>query len=92
VSHALTRPIFRGSPLSPNAAWRIIQMASKDLGLKGVHPHTFRRWRAAQMLSAGVPIEQVQGYLNHRSIGATRLYARAVDQAIERVAAITDPF
>lgn len=92
VSHARTRPAARGSPLSPNAAWRIIQKASTDLGLKGIHPHTFRRWRGTQMLSAGVPIEQVQGYLNHRSIGTTRLYARAVDQAIERVAAITDPF
>jgi site-specific recombinase XerD len=44
------------------------------------------------MLSAGVPIEQVQGYLNHRSIGTTRLYARAIDRTIEQGAAITDPF
>jgi integrase len=45
-------------------------------------PHNFHHWRVAQMLRGGVPIDQVQRYLNHHNIQSTQLYTkdyRAVD-------------
>jgi integrase len=91
VSHAKTRPEYRGSPLTPNAAWRMIQRAAKDLGLPHIHPHDFRHWRATQMLREGVPIDQVQRYLNHRSIQTTQLYAKTAEQQIDEAGARTSP-
>jgi site-specific recombinase XerD len=91
VSHARTRPEYRGAPLTPNAAWRVIQKAARDLGLPHIHPHDFRHWRATQMLREGVPIDQVQRYLNHRSIQTTQLYAKTAEQQIDEAGARTSP-
>jgi site-specific recombinase XerD len=92
VSHAKTRPKYRGTPLTPNAAWRVIQKAARDLGLTHIHPHDdFRHWRATQMLREGVPIDQVQRYLNHRSIHTTQLYARTEEQQIDEAGVRTSP-
>ena len=91
VSHARTRPQYRGTPLSPNAAWRVVQNAAKSLGLPHIHPHDFRHWRATQMLREGVPIDQVQRYLNHRSIQTTQLYAKTAEQQIDEAGARTSP-
>jgi integrase/recombinase XerD len=91
VSHAWNRPKARGKPLSPNSAWYMVRKAARDLGLPAIHPHDFRHWRATQMLRQGVPIDQVQGYLNHRSIRTTQLYAKTADQAIDQAGARTDP-
>jgi integrase len=91
VSHAKTRPEYRGTPLSPNAAWCMIQKAARDLGLPHIHPHDFRHWRATQMLREGVPIDQVQRYLNHRSIQTTQLYARTEEQQIDEAGVRTSP-
>jgi site-specific recombinase XerD len=91
VSHARNRPSARGKPFSPNSAWYMIRKAARTLGLPAIHPHDFRHWRATQMLRQGVPIDQVQGYLNHRSIRTTQLYAKTADQAIDQAGARTDP-
>jgi site-specific recombinase XerD len=92
VSHAKTRPKYRGTPLSPNAAWRIIRKAAEDLGLPQIHPHDFRHWRATQMLLEGVPIDQVQRYLNHRSLRTTQLYAKTAERQVDEAGARTSPF
>ena len=92
VSHAKTRPEYRGTPLSPNAAWRIIRKAADDLGLPQIHPHDFRHWRATQMLREGVPIDQVQRYLNHRSLRTTQLYAKTAERQVDEAGARTSPF
>ncbi len=91
VSHAKTRPKSRGTPLTPNAAWRVIEKAASGLGLPHIHPHDFRHWRAPQMLREGVPIDQVQRYLNHRSIQTTQLYAKTAEQQIDEAGARTSP-
>jgi site-specific recombinase XerD len=92
VSHARTRPKYHGTPLSPNAAWRIIRKAADDLGLPPIHPHDFRHWRATQMLREGVPIDQVQRYLNHRSLRTTQLYAKTAERQVDEAGARTSPF
>ncbi len=91
VSHAKTRPKYRGEPMSANAVWRMIRRAAKSLGLPHIHPHDFRHWRATQMLQEGVPIDQVQRFLNHRSIRTTQLYAKTAEQQVDEAGLRTSP-
>ena len=91
VSHAKTRPKSRGQSLSANSAWRLVQKAARDLGLPHIHPHDFRHWRATQMLREGVPIDQVQRFLNHRSIRTTQLYAKTAERQVDEAGARTSP-
>jgi site-specific recombinase XerD len=91
VSHARTRPEYRGQPLSPNAVWRMIHSAARRLGLPHIHPHDFRHWRATQMLQEGIPIDQVQRFLNHRSIRTTQLYAKTAEKLVDLAGARTSP-
>jgi site-specific recombinase XerD len=92
VSHARTRPKSRGQPLSPNAAWRVVEGAAVSLGLSHIHPHDFRHWRATQMLRQGVALDQVQRFLNHRSIRTTQLYAKTAERQVDEAGARTSPF
>lgn len=91
VSHAKTRPKYRGTPFSANAVWRMLRRTARALGLAHIHPHDFRHWRATQMLSEGVPIDQVQRFLNHQSIRTTRLYAKTAEHQVDRSGARTSP-
>jgi integrase len=91
VSHAKTRPRYRGQPMSANAVWRMIRRTSKGLGLPHIRPHDFRHWRATQMLREGVPIDQVQRFLNHRSIRTTQLYAKTSERQVDEAGAKTSP-
>lgn len=92
VSHARTRPNKRGEPLSPRAVWGLIDRAARALGLPHIHPHDFRHWRATQMLQAGVPIDQVQRFHNHRSIRSTQNYARTAERQVDAAGRRTSPF
>lgn len=91
VSHARTRPNKRGQPLSPRAVWGLIDRAARALGLPHIHPHDFRHWRATQMLQAGVPIDQVQRFHNHRSIRSTQNYARTAEKQVDAAGRRTSP-
>ncbi|NIM94948.1 MAG: tyrosine-type recombinase/integrase [Anaerolineales bacterium] len=91
VSHARTRPVYRGKPLSSNAVWRMIDLTARRLGLPHIHPHDFRHWRATQMLQEGVPLDQVQRFLNHRSIRTTQLYAKTAERLVDLAGARTSP-
>lgn len=91
VSHAKTRPKYRGTAMSSNAVWRMIRRTAKGLGLPHIHPHDFRHWRATQMLQEGVPIDQVQRFLNHRSIRTTQLYAKTAEQQVDEAGLRTSP-
>lgn len=91
VSHAKTRPSHRGAPLSPNAVWRMLRRTARDMGLASIHPHDFRHWRATQMLQEGVPIDQVQRFLNHRSLRTTQLYAKTAERQVDEAGERTSP-
>ncbi|RHO98154.1 integrase [Clostridium sp. AF37-5] len=47
----------------------------KQLGLRKVHPHKFRRTLATMAIDKGMPIEQLQQLLGHRKIDTTLQYA-----------------
>lgn len=48
-----------------------------------VHPHRFRRTSATDLLNAGMPIEQVQQLLGHKSIETTRIYCTVNQESIK---------
>ena len=60
----------------------IINRISSAAGVKGVHPHRFRRTSATDLLTAGMPIEQVQELLGHKSIETTRIYCTVTQESV----------
>lgn len=61
-------------PLSRKSVWKIVKDAARALGLhSATSPHSFRHYRATQLLNEGMPLESVQAYLGHVSIETTRL-------------------
>jgi integrase/recombinase XerD len=62
-----------GKSLGRGTMWAIVKKAAKALGLhKSTSPHSFRHFRATQLLNEGMPLESVQAYLGHQDISTTR--------------------
>jgi integrase/recombinase XerD len=62
-----------GKPLGRGTIWAIVKKAAAALGLhKSTSPHSFRHFRATQLLNEGMPLESVQAYLGHQDISTTR--------------------
>lgn len=57
---------------SRTSIWRVVNKAAQALDMPEVSPHTFRHWRATQMLNDDVPLEIIQDLLGHSDIGTTR--------------------
>lgn len=73
-----------GKKLSRTSLWRVVKKAAEAVGLPDVSPHTFRHWRATQMLNDEVPLEIIQELLGHTDIGTTRkVYAHSKRQRIK---------
>ncbi len=88
VSHD---PRADGKRLSRTSAWRVITGAARGLGLRPIHPHDLRHWRATQLVNAGQPLDVVQDYLGHRSVETTRSYYAHTDPGRVDDAAINTP-
>jgi integrase len=53
---------------------RAVKTAAKAQGLSAItSPHSFRHYRATQLLNEGMPLESVQAYLGHASPATTRV-------------------
>lgn len=61
----------------------IINRVSYAANVDKVHPHRFRRTSATDLLNAGMPIEQVQELLGHKSIETTRIYCTVNQEAVK---------
>lgn len=70
---------YDGNRMSRVIAWRVVQRASRALGLQRITPHDFRHWRATQLINAGHSLDVVQEYLGHRSVETTRMYYAHTD-------------
>ena len=74
-----SRPLFVTSD-SPHERLSVpgIQYMLRNLGnktgVKGVHPHRFRRTIATDLLGRGMPIEQVKEFLGHEKLDTTMIY------------------
>jgi len=61
----------------------IINRIAAAANVTNVHPHRFRRTCATDLLNAGMPIEQVQELLGHKSIETTRIYCTVNQEAVK---------
>ncbi|SFQ07044.1 Site-specific recombinase XerD [Butyrivibrio proteoclasticus] len=52
-----------------------LRKIGRDLGIRNVHPHRFRRTLATVAIDKGMPIEQLQQLLGHQRIDTTLQYA-----------------
>lgn len=70
-----------GKPLSRATVWGIVKRTARAEGLsKSISPHTFRHYRATQLLNEGMPAESVQAFLGHASFDTTRkVYAHTLE-------------
>ncbi len=63
----------RGQSLGRGTIWAVVKHAARTLGLhSSTSPHSFRHFRATQLLNEGMPLESVQAYLGHQDISTTR--------------------
>lgn len=60
----------------------ILNRIALAANVENVHPHRFRRTSATDLLNAGMPIEQVQELLGHKSIETTRIYCTISQEAV----------
>ena len=72
ISHG-RRGSARSAALSTRTIWQLVKDAALALDLhETTSPHSFRHYRATQLLNEGMPLESVQAYLGHQDIGTTR--------------------
>jgi integrase len=88
VSHD---PRADGKRLSRTSVWRVVTTAARGLGLRPIHPHDLRHWRATQLVNAGQPLDVVQDYLGHQSVETTRAYYARTDPSRVDEAALDTP-
>ena len=51
--------------------------------VKNVHPHRFRRTVATDLLSRGMPIEQVKEFLGHEKLDTTMIYCSVKEENVQ---------
>lgn len=61
----------------------VLNRIALSANVKNVHPHRFRRTSATDLLNAGMPIEQVQELLGHKTIETTRIYCTINQEAVK---------
>ena len=70
-------------PITRQRFWKIIKMHGKKAGLPEhlVHPHILKHSVAHNALDNGMPINELQQYLGHKSLNSTAAYLRSSDQS-----------
>lgn len=73
----------KGGVLCPGGIRHILRELSKRSGVKGIHPHRFRRSFATSAVRKGLEIQEVQRLLGHSNINTTMQYVCTDDEAIK---------
>ena len=64
-----------------------VQYMLRQLGerakVKNTHPHRFRRTIATDLLSRGMPIEQVKEFLGHEKLDTTMIYCTVKEASVQ---------
>lgn len=63
---------------------KIIRDIGKNVGVKDVHPHRFRRSCATVAHRRGMPIEEIQKMLGHEDIGTTQIYVQVDTEDVRK--------
>ena len=77
---------FRGTKLTRQGLYKIIQRHAKTAGLDGkMSPHTLRHTFATHLLSGGCDLRSVQEMLGHADISTTQMYTHLSGEEIKEV-------
>lgn len=73
------RPLFVSSDknhrrMTDNGVQDMLRTLGRRAGVEMVHPHRFRRTIATDLLSRGMPIEQVRDFPGHEKLDTTLIY------------------
>ena len=87
-SDMATQPLFTtlDSPhgrLSVPGVQYMLRQLGKRAKVQNVHPHRFRRTIATDLLSRGMPIEQVKEFLGHEKIDTTMIYCTIEEENVQ---------
>jgi len=86
-THPLTNALFaypNGHPVNYRWLHRCITALGKAAGVPNVTPHRLRHTLATNLLNAGMKIVDIQKILGHEVITTTMIYARVLDQTVEK--------
>lgn len=61
----------------------MLRQLGRRSGVDGVHPHRFRRTIATDLLSRGMPIEQVKEFLGHEKLDTTMIYCTVREENVK---------
>lgn len=82
------KPLFVSSDkhhkrLTDNGVQYMLRGLGERAGVKEVHPHRFRRTIATDLLSKGMPIEQVRDFLGHEKLDTTLIYCTVRSEEVK---------
>lgn len=60
----------------------MLRQLGRRVGVANVHPHRFRRTVATDLLSRGMPIEQVKEFLGHEKLDTTMIYCTVKEEQV----------
>lgn len=82
----------RSTPLTRQAAWRIVADHARRAGLpSGISPHTLRHSYASHLVEAGADLRSVQELLGHASVGTTQRYTHTDGERVLAVHRLYHP-
>ncbi|MFR9752532.1 site-specific tyrosine recombinase XerD [Nocardia sp. 004] len=81
----------RGTRLSRQSGWQVLQNAAARAGIPAVSPHTLRHSFATHLLDGGADIRVVQELLGHASVTTTQVYTLVTVNTLREVWATAHP-
>jgi len=69
-------------PISRQRGWQLVEKIGRRVGIKGLHPHNFRRLLATTWVNKGLDVKKLQLLLGHANISTTMEY---VDSNLEQL-------
>ena len=74
----------RGTRLSRQSVFAIVQKAGLAIGVKNLHPHSLRHSCATHMLEGGADLRVIQEMLGHSDISTTQIYTHVQRSHIQQ--------
>jgi integrase/recombinase XerD len=71
-------------PFSRQRGWQLVEKIGRRAGIRGLHPHSFRRLLATTWAGKGLDVKKLQLLLGHTNISTTMGY---VDSSFEQLKA-----